>query len=647
MRTRTKILLAVGVVVAAGVVLVIAAVRSGLDIEVIEREHVHPATVEDLLQDDKLEDKQPVFLPALSDSRPFGPEDNRWQLNLSAAVIRLDVPDVREDRDAPLHRLYASYGQAARDLRDAGYNVLPSVNMIGGKAKQFDDGLYAAIDAWAVRNAEAGVRDLETLIRQILTELNPANEPYAWLWASLEVGGLIAPDEYPRRPSSAEHFVAEFMASSDAQPVGFYNWSEELRRVFRMLRYLQQPHEDRAGIPDTIARVIADDALWHEQYVRVLDLYAGMTNPFAGLTFADLAAHPGKPLAEIAVATGLRKRPVAVTVHFLPFSDSRENALFEKLYAQGMPPDADLMRDFITAIRDGTIDLKPREGAGWYEYQIHALETFLLPEQGRESEKLLLTKKYKLRMLEAFKAAVTKTRETHIRQMAVGTETAARPPAEGVAPRLRCEPNPTYFLRMARSYAFLQQLLMAHVSDLNSLRGFAEGGAREMPLGDELESMRMLFYGLYFVSCEDIGLEPETLDDEIDNAEYLRALAAQWLKDCESDPDLDADTRVAVPVLQTLRGVTRYWGTIGVRPIKLHAYYAKEPSWRPRAGESDEPQEWEKVPRYKLQDAEWIILADEFAEFERDSTAPLTRETLRDICNEHKEKTAIVQALGQ
>ena len=32
------------------------------------------------------------------------------------------------------------------------------------------------------------------------------------------------------------------------------------------------------------------------------------------------------------------------------------------------------------------------------------LETFLLPEKGNENQKLLLTKAYKKRMLEAFKA---------------------------------------------------------------------------------------------------------------------------------------------------------------------------------------------------------------------------------------------------
>jgi len=46
----------------------------------------------------------------------------------------------------------------------------------------------------------------------------------------------------------------------------------------------------------------------------------------------------------------------------------------------------------IRAIRQGKVDLAPTASSGWYDYQIHALKTFLLPEKGEENPKLLLTK---------------------------------------------------------------------------------------------------------------------------------------------------------------------------------------------------------------------------------------------------------------
>lgn len=633
------VLAGIGAIIVIGVFYLLL---GGPTIEFRDREQVTPPSVEDLLADDKLADKNPAFLPELIDTRPFGEADNLWQINASAAVIKLDVRATRSDAHEALHHLYPDYASAAKAMADAGFHVLPSVNLVGGKAKQFDDGMYAAIDDWAVRNNEAGVRDLERLVRQVLTELNPAGEPHAWLWGCLEVGGLVTPEEYARRPSGAETHVQAFLADEGrSKPVGFYNWNENLRRVFRFLRYLQQPITERP-VADAIARVIEGDPEWREQYRRVLNLYTNLTNPFVALNLLVLPGNAGKPLAAIAELLGVRH----ATVHFLPYSDNREAALFEKLYPLGLPQGADLMRDFIRAIRAGELDLTPQPGCGWYDYQVFALETFLLPERGAESGKLLLTKQYKLRMLEAFKAMVTKTRETHIRQSTMAAGSAAPPPDKGLSPRLRCEPNPTYYLRIARSYAFLQKLLVANVADPNGLRGWRESGPRGLPLGDELEHMRMLFYGLHLVACEDIGMPAQTLPDEIDQPDYLRALAAKWLQDWATDPDMATDTRVAVPVYAMPGQYTRFWATLGVRPMQLVAQYVKYPSWRAMPKPGEQPGEWQDVAPYRTLEGRWIILGDEFGEFQRAGNTPLTRKELREVCDQHKEKSAILKALG-
>ncbi len=107
--------------------------------------------------------------------------------------------------------------------------------------------------------------------------------------------------------------------------------------------------------------------------------------------------------------------PQAIAV--FPSSRSKETELFRRLFPQGLPPSADLMKELIKAIRNGKVDLAPKPSSGWYEYQIYALETFLLPEKGEENPKLLLTKAYKKRMLEAFQALMTKRRETHARDV--------------------------------------------------------------------------------------------------------------------------------------------------------------------------------------------------------------------------------------
>ena len=59
------------------------------------------------------------------------------------------------------------------------------------------------------------------------------------------------------------------------------------------------------------------------------------------------------------------------------------------------------------------------------------------------------------------KAVLTKRRETHA--LFAKPAPAGLPPPEtkpAVSPRMRLEPNPTYYLRMARSYAFIERALI-------------------------------------------------------------------------------------------------------------------------------------------------------------------------------------------
>ena len=75
---------------------------------------------------------------------PLGDKGD-WLINNSAAVFRLDVPMVKPDREEALLALHPSYAAAIHRI-PTWASFLPSVNSIDGKAKQFDDGLYAALD---------------------------------------------------------------------------------------------------------------------------------------------------------------------------------------------------------------------------------------------------------------------------------------------------------------------------------------------------------------------------------------------------------------------------------------------------------------------------------------------------------------------
>jgi hypothetical protein len=268
-----------------------------------------------------------------------------------------------------------------------------------------------------------------------------------------------------------------------------------------------------------------------------------------------------------------------------------------------------------------------------------------MPAKGQEHSKLLLTKAYKKRMLEAFQALMTKRRETHARSLAE-PKAAAPPPLSKIRPRLRVEPCPSYFLRMARSYDFVLNFLVATVGDegLASLRGLKEGGERTRTLLEELRWMREWLYGLHFLSAEDIGMAPALRPDEPVDRAACEAKASEWLASFTKDADLEVDTRVSVPLyFDTAYGRTRLWATIGVRLAKLDVSYARPPKVKPAQG-SDE---WQEVEAQQLEGIQYVIAVDEFAQAEIRGLQPLTRKEFREVCDAYKTKPEILRALSQ
>jgi hypothetical protein len=582
-------------------------------------EYGKPKDDDSLLVDDRIEDKKTSFNPAIVDGRPVG----QWELNGSDAVIRLDVPMVKPDQDPELLVLYPSYAAAVNGTKEP---VLPSVNMIDGKAKQFDDGLYAAIDrAYYLGHGEAMKGHLQT-IRRIFDKVAKPSPAADYLAA-----GLSLSSQPVEASAKAKALASRFLSKEVwSKPIGFYTWDKTLPECFRVLRFFSMPIQDQA-IPIEIARVLRVDKALRDDYVKAYTFYARLTNPLIGRTPADLVDGP---------TIGPRDR-----FTLFPPSNSRETELFERLFPNGLPPDAHMMRELIAAIRSGRVDLKPREQGGWKDYQVYALETLLLPDRGLEANKLLLTKSYKKRMLEAFEALMTKRRETHARQ-----DPAAKSEAPGfeeitmLAPRLRVEPNPTYYLRTARSYAFLLDFLESTLGEptLKSLRGLRDGGERELDLLAELNWMRDLFYGLAFLSAEDIGLELHLREGEKVDLVGAEQIAKAWVTKIGTDGDLAVDTRISVPVIyQKTTGQVRIWVTCGVRLTKLDARYVKPPSVRPRDGTG----EWKPLESWQLYPSTSLIPVDEFAEVEVKGGRVFTREELRAICDRFKTKEKIVEAL--
>ena len=612
---------------------------------VVEHTDYHPPKPApgpgDELSDDQLAEKVTAFDPELVDRRPL----EGWLVNQSEAVIQLDVPLTRPDSEADLLVLHPSYKAAldAAKSERSWITTLPSVNMLDGKAKQFDDGLYAAIDqAYFVGIADKLQSHLQ-LAERLLEKVGPDSPAAPFLAAALTVGGKETP---AADKDAREAWLLKFERNPAlSKPIGFYTWNDTLKRCWAFMRFLQQDLPEQGPEATALVAALADDSALKADYDQASQFYGKLTNPLSRLSLTDLI---GVDVSSEAAVEELRKSKgiVKAGVVFFPPSTSRETELFTKLFPLGLPPDADLMKELVRAIRSGQVDLTPRENSGWYDYQVHALETMLLPEVGEEHNKLLLTKPYKQRMLDAFAALITKRRETHARQLETAMAPMAAPPQEleEIKPRLRVEPCPSYFVRTARSYAFLNNLLTATLGEetLKSLHGLRQEGERPADLATELAAQRDLFYGLYLISCEDIGHKPALKEGEAD-ADACYAAASAWLEKLAEEQDLAADTRVAVPVyIDPFQGKMRLWVTLGVRMTKLDSRFVRAPRLKPAQGDGD----WKTVEDWKLAGVEHLIAVDEFAEVEVNGLSPPNREELRKLCDQHKTKEKILEALA-
>lgn len=582
----------------------------------------------------------PKFDPTLAHPLPV----KGWDVNFSRTMFKLDTPTLKPDYDAALLKLRPHYQAAIGSRR----NILPSVNLVDGKAKQFDDGLYAALDlAWFAGHEDTLLGHVE-LVKRLAENVGPDGEAAAFLAAGLELVDIAVP---AADQAAQKKFREEFENSPlQSKPLGFYNWSPELVKCYRFLKFFQRPFFMTDGkfppISQQLATALHADAALSADYEKAIGFYARLTNPLIALSLLDVTAD-ADPAALIQSQVAAHKHPA---VSLFPASTSKEQRLFDRLFPLGFPEGADLMQELIRATQKGDVDLTPGPDSGWYDYQAYALETFVLPGKGDESRKLLLTARYKQRMLDAFAALITKRRETHVRQLAAAGAPGCAPPhrpnpLQQLSPQFRLEPNATYYLRTARAYGFLQAFLYETMGKelLEQITGLREGGSRTTNLDAELQAQIELFYGFYLLAMEDVGLPADLLDDEPVDEELAKTRAIAWLKDFSDDPDLAVDTRVVVPIAVNIpQGTTQLWGTVGVRLARLHVDFDSSfpPSVRPAGSDED----WKRFEG-KLQQTTYYIPVDEFISVEIPTLDCPTRTEFRKLCDESADRAQLIEKL--
>jgi hypothetical protein len=549
--------------------------------------------------------------------------EDGWHLRLdvSRQVLHLDVPAGRDEPAPLLPRLPGD---------ETGF-VSGALLML--KAKQFDDGLYAAVELAAQSGAGrfAGKAPLLAALADALAgeSIGPGGDALALVLGACLLGGV------PLRPlaeaqSAARVLGDAFLADEGrSKPISFYTRSPALAAIFRQDRFLQQELTDPAVV-SALAGALERDGQALDTYDAYLRLVAGLTNPFTG-------AHVRVPLAPVNRVPGTAPE----TRYLIPPSRSHEVDLFQRLSADTpVPDDFNLMDELIRRIRSGEVRLEPTERSGWYDYQTWALEPLVRPDAMPEAPRLQFGRRYREHLVDLFKGGLALARETHAKGLGGGRGGYGGPPVRPVyiRPGLTVEPLATCYHRRALGYRFVRTVLEEAFGPeaLNGLRWRSADGSVVAPLGEALAAMESLFRGAYATACRLVGMAQGLGETGQDEARFVR-----WADNLANDPDVAQDARMMVPVYFDIqRGKTKVWVFLGWRRSPVSVSFVAPPfllSCRPAGGGQAEPPP--------------VVFTGETHTLDTPVTAEvyidrlLDRDEFRAHCDRHRTPQAILAAL--
>lgn len=484
-------------------------------------------------------------------------------------------------------------------------------------AKQFDDGLLAAVEVAAQRGmgrfpGKAG------LLRSLAEALShdPAATPVLTACRLGQVAVTVPETLNAAVRRATDQFLGDELAS---KPLGFYRWSPDLEAVFRQDRFLQR-HLDPADADKVVAAIGRVAGGW-SAYDAILALAGRMTNPLDAPSLRDVGG----------------KRA------FLPASRSHEVALFQRLYGNSPVPDGfNLMTELIRRVRTGEIDLRPSERSGLYDHQTWSLEPLIRPDAVSEAPQLALGGRYRQHLEDLFRGALALARETHVKQAAAGAGGYGGPRVRPVyvGPDLSVEPVPTVYARRAEVYRFLREVLDGAFGDgWQQLHRLTADGPVEKRLGEELDQFVKLFNGAAAASYRELGLEPPSRT--VENAGEFNA----WRTGLSNDPDVARDARMMVPVFHDVgRKKTKVWAFLGWRTVPVDVEYRKEPTVL--AVESARPQgpAPAESPPVRFYGVRYEFAVPVTVELY--VTRLLDRDEFRRHCDRHRTRAAILRHLG-
>ncbi len=587
-------------------------------------------------------------------------EDYTIKVDLSGQVLTMDIPKRVRHGGGDEERLYPTPG----DLHPTNESGAPdkenvdfvSASILSAKAKQFDDGLYAAAEI-AMQEGLPGVLGKKMFLSALLGALKDLGAPSipqqeeewsrAFIVAASSLGGQDL-DEDARVTELSQKIKEVFLQEPlRSKPIGFYTWNDELAKIFRQDRLLQTKLEKSAALVRAIRKKAGQAKDFYFKYLAFIEK---MTNPFPS-DVTDLRRCIEDPLTTC--GSGEPKK----TVVFFPPSRSYETDLVKKIYGNKPIPDSfNLAETLIKEIKAGSIELTPRENSGWYDYQTYSLESLILPEKSPEGKKLEFTQSYKEELEELFKSLLALTRETHIKQLEIPLMlTAKYHPGQAeqkirinISPELTLEPLATYYLRRARSYNFIHSVLkdMLGESNLAKMHRLTASGPVKKDLSLELKEMEALFFGAALIVANETGcaLQITKRDGSGNGVNQDIEFARRWMNNLSDDPDVSRDNRMMVPVFYDLqRKMTKVWVVLGYEKKSVEVGFKSTPQITVFDGSGHKVDESRLDVHYNDQVRSlWYPV---FAEIYVRNI--LDRDAFRKLCDSYATRPEILKALQQ
>jgi hypothetical protein len=573
-------------------------------------------------------------------------------VNVTESIFNIGLDVVDKEAEPAFATIYKSVKDAAdagRAVPGGDKSLLPSASMLYWKAREFDSGVIAALDVSVVNGENDPKIGIINIVEEMFNKLDKADQARMFLAAALQLVGRKV-EVFPEEVGRLNIWISQYKTGRREvyPPIDYYTWNEELMRIYDFETFLQNEIPRKQWfMAAQMAKVLhkpENQALRikYQALVNALDLIYLPRNRF---TIFDL---PQNLIGDESFLEMYRKRPAwQRIIVFLPPSWRREQIHFGEMLPLGVMHGLDPMAELAQRSKIGYVSFIPYTGRpGLEQFQALALDAIVSEPRSQEGDKILFTRVYHERHFHPFYAA---------KRMILKDEPYAKPELfsptdpEKLSPQFRIEPIPQFYLRSARAYNYLEKVAtnVLGPESVGKVRRILPDGQRATePLATEIQRMKQIFYGLYMISCQDLGTKSVfQATDEIDPDECQR-VAGEWLAQAFDDPDFALDGRYISPgfsIRSRDPGQTEQlvmtWANLGFRLLKFRSSFAQRPQIRPEGGI------WQGADPEILGTSHYIMPTIQFRAIDLLSRGGLAPKQFREICDKANQDPAKIAEL--